>query len=53
MAAEEILDRAREHVMDAGPPVRGRRSLEEDERRIVLARGQRLGEELLLFPAGQ
>ena len=31
MAAEEILDRAREHVMDARPAVRRRRTFEEHE----------------------
>ena len=33
MAAEQILDRAREDVMNAGPSVRRWRSLEEHERR--------------------
>ena len=42
MAAEQILDRARKHVMDARPAVRRRRALEEHELRRALARRHRL-----------
>ena len=38
VAAEEILDRAREDVVNARPAVRRRRTFEEHERRRALAR---------------
>ena len=51
MAAEEILDRAREHVMDARPSVRRRRALEEHERRRARARASVCSKRLLVVPA--
>ena len=49
MAAEEILDRAREHVMDARAPVRRGRTLEEHE--LLIAARERLRDEILGLPA--
>src|SRR6185437_3462488 len=51
VSAEEILDRAREHVVDAWASVRRRRTFKEHERRRILACRQRLREELLVLPA--
>ena len=41
MAAEEVLDGPREHMMDAGASIRGRRPLIEDPGRRVGASGLR------------
>ncbi len=51
MTAEQILDGAREHVMDAGSSVRRRRTFEEHERRRTLAFGERARKEILLAPS--
>ena len=51
IAAEEILDRAREDVMDARPAVRRRRPLEEHEGRRAAPRVERPREQILFFPA--
>ena len=48
--ADKVLDGAREDVMDAGPPVGGRRTLVEHERRPVRRRLERAAEEILRLP---
>src|SRR5436190_8820625 len=48
--AKQVLQRAREHVMDAGPSVRRRRTIEEHKGRRALVRAHRLLEETFLAP---
>ena len=49
-ATDQILERPREDVVDAGPAIRGRRSLKEDERRTVARGVADAGEQPLVFP---
>src|SRR6185436_8985801 len=53
MPGEQVLDRARKHVMDTGLAVRGRWTLEEDEAPGGVARFQRALEEPLGPPLRQ
>src|SRR5690606_17959611 len=50
VAREQVLEAAREHVVDAGPAVRGRGSLVEAETRAPLAAPDRLLEHRVLPP---
>ncbi len=50
MPAEEILQRAREHVVDARPSVGRRRALEEHELRRIFAGRERPAKEILARP---
>src|SRR6185436_3003800 len=51
VAREDVFEHAREHVVRARAPVRGRRPLVEDERRRALAPADRLVEDVALAPA--
>ena len=53
MAAEQILDRARKDVMNAGTTVGRRRSFEEDVSRFVSGRSLRAREESLALPSSK
>ena len=50
VAQDDVLERAREHVVDAGTAVRGRRPLVEDEERSVRAYAVDLVEQVRLPP---
>ena len=51
VAREDVLEHARQHVVEAGRPVGGRRSLVEAPLRRALAPADRLGEHVALAPA--
>jgi hypothetical protein len=53
MAAEEVLDRPRENVMDARATVGRRRPLEKDELRLPFGLGERLLKEIFLLPESE
>src|SRR5690606_6897283 len=50
VAADQILDRAADHVVDPGPAVRRRRTLVEDERLRARSRLERAPEQILFAP---
>jgi hypothetical protein len=50
VAADDVLERASQHMVDAGPAVRGGRALVEHEAGRALAVGEALPERVLLAP---
>src|SRR6185437_12470254 len=53
MAAEQVLDRPREYVVDSGPSVRGGRPFEEDKLRTSRAVALDTPEQFLFRPPGE